>query len=274
MKLSLSSFVYLNYPLDEAIRRTAAAGYEGIDIWGGRPHAYRQDLDERELHVLRRRLRDEGLLVASFIPAQFRYPTSLCSPNPTIRNDSVHYIQDSIETACALGAPLVSVCPGHTLYGQSREDGLERLRDSLWEIAEFASRHHMRVAIEPADPYETDLLPTCSAALTFITSLGCENLGVVLDNGHAQVVGEPATAAISELGKKLFHVHIDDNDGLRDQHLIPGDGVFDFHPFLQALKQSSYSGFLAAELGWDYTLDPDTAARRTVENLQAVFNLA
>lgn len=87
--LSLSSFVYLNYPLDEAVRRIARAGYAGIDIWGGRPHCYRRDLSEKELLSLKKLIQDEGLEVASFIPAQFRYPTCLCSPIQAVRTDSV-----------------------------------------------------------------------------------------------------------------------------------------------------------------------------------------
>jgi protein FrlC len=268
MKLSLSSFIYLNYPLTEAIRRTAAAGFEGVDIWGGRPHAYRKDLSHPEIAELRQILSDAGIAPASFIPAQFRYPTSLCSPNETIRRDSVAYIQNGIETAAALGAPLVSVCPGHTLYGQSIEDGMGRLRESLCTITEFAADHDMRIAIEPADKYETDLLPTCAAALEFSKQLGYTNLGVLLDNGHAQVVGESSADAVQQLGDKLFHVHIDDNNGLRDQHLVPGEGSFDFPPFLTALHEVGYVGFLAAELGWDYTIDPDYAARLTVERMK------
>ena len=46
MKFSQSSFVYLNYPLQEAIRRLHQYGYQGVEIWGGRPHAYRHDLDD------------------------------------------------------------------------------------------------------------------------------------------------------------------------------------------------------------------------------------
>jgi protein FrlC len=262
----------LNYPLPEAIRRTAAAGFEGIDIWGGRPHAYRRDLSDKEIAGLRQTLRDEGLALASFIPAQFRYPTSLCSPNETIRRDSVAYIQDSIETAAALGAPLVSVCPGHTLYGQSIEDGMGRLSESLSAIAEFAARHAMQVAIEPADKYETDLLPTCAATLELIKRLGYTNLGVLLDNGHAYAVGESSPDAVRWLGDRLFHVHIDDNNGLRDQHLVPGEGSFDFPSFLTALHEVGYDGFLAAELGWDYTIDPDPAARLTVERMKTIQN--
>ena len=138
MKTSLSSFIFLNYTLADAIRFTAQSGFEGIDIWGGRPHAYRRDLGDKDIAGLRRLLSDEGLSVASFIPAQFRYPTSLCSPIETIWSDSVRYIQDSIETAAALGAPLVSVCPGHTLHGQTKEDGIRRLAEALSEIASFA----------------------------------------------------------------------------------------------------------------------------------------
>lgn len=157
------------------------------------------------------------LAVASFIPAQFRYPTSLCSPNEKIRRDSVAYIQDSIKTAVALGAPVVSVCPGHTLYGQSFEDGMGCLSESLGAIAEFAARYVMRDAID-----------------------------------------------------KLFHVHIDDNNGLRDQHLVPGEGSFDFPSFLADLGEVGYAGLLAVELGWDYTIEPDSAARLTVERMQKI----
>jgi protein FrlC len=272
MKLSLSSFVYFNYPLSEAIQRTAAAGFDGIDIWGGRPHAYRKDLSDREIATLRQSLQDEGLAVASFIPAQFRYPSCLCSPNGTIRQDSVSYIRDSIEMAAALGAPVVSVCPGHTLYGQSIEDGVERLSESLCAIAEFAAKYDMRVAVEPADKYETDLLPTCAATLELVNKLEYANLGVLLDNGHAHVVGESAEEAVRLLGGKLFHVHIDDNNGLRDQHLVPGEGNFEFPSFMMALREVEYEGFLAVELSWDYTIDPDSAARLTVERMNKILS--
>lgn len=266
-KLSLSSFVYCNFPLSEAIHRTAVAGYQGIDIWGGRPHAYRHDLGDMEISALRRQIETEGLAVVSFIPAQFRYPTSLCSPSDKVRKDSIAYIQDSIQTAAAFGAPVVSVCPGHTLYGQSVEDGLDRLRDSLNSIAEFAASYKISIAIEPADKYETDLVSTCMDGLIMAKSLDHNNLGVLLDNGHAQVVGEDVPETIANLKERMFHVHIDDNHGQRDQHLVPGEGIFNFVSMLKALAQGNYRGYLCAELEWGYTIDPDPPVRLTVERM-------
>jgi len=267
MKPSLSSFVYLNYPLIEAIDRMASIGYTAIDIWGGRPHAYRRDLSHDQIVAVRNRLSQRQLAVASFIPAQFRYPTCLCAPDDTIRNDSVAYIQDSIETASALGAPVVTVCPGHTLYGQQNTDGWKCLTESFDAICRFALTRGVRVAIEPADRYETDLIQTTSQAMRMINELGCSNLGIVLDSGHAYVVGEQFAHAVQEMGDRLFHVHVDDNNGLRDQHLVPGEGNLDFKAFFAALRQSGYAGYLCAELGWDYTVNPDPAARQTLESL-------
>ncbi|RPJ56414.1 MAG: sugar phosphate isomerase/epimerase [Acidobacteria bacterium] len=263
MKLSLSSFLYLNYPLEEAFKRIAAAGYEGVDIWGGRPHAYRNDLSPHEIRRLRDISERLGVEFASFIPAQFRYPTCLCSPSETIRQDSVAYIKDSLRTAAAFGAPIVSVCPGHTIFGQTSEDGWRRLCQSLDEICSAADSVRLKVALEPADRYETDLVNNCEQAIQLLEDVRWDNLGVVLDNGHSHVVGESAEKMVARLGDRLFHVHVDDNLGQRDQHLIPGNGTFDFVPFIAALRETGYNGFLTAELSWDYTLEPDDPARAT-----------
>jgi fructoselysine 3-epimerase len=263
MKSSLSSFVYFNYSLADAIRLTKAAGFQGIDIWGGRPHAFRRDLGPDELQMLKSLLKSEELAVASFIPAQFRYPTCLCSGNETIRRDSVAYIQDSIYTASALGAPVVSVCPGHSLHGQTLENARECLCTSLDTICHAADNYGIKIALEPADRYETDLAQTTGQALALIKAVNCPNLGVVLDNGHAAVVGESPADAVRSLGHYLYHVHVDDNNGLRDQHLVPGDGSLEFGSFLAALREVNYTGFLCAELTWDYTVDPDAPVRKT-----------
>ena len=47
MKFAQSSAVYFNYSLQYAIKDLYSSGYDGIEIWGGRPHMYRNDLDEQ-----------------------------------------------------------------------------------------------------------------------------------------------------------------------------------------------------------------------------------
>lgn len=272
MKFSLSSFIYLHYTLEEAIRRTAAMGYDAIDVWGGRPHAYRRDRTSSELAAVRRLLDERGLAVASFIPAQFRYPTCLCSPLSPVRNDSVAYICDGIDNAAALGAPIVSVCPGRSLFGQTREDAWDRLIESLRSIGDYAEKKGIRVALEPADRYETDLVQTTSDALRLIQDVGRSDIGVVIDNGHCRVVGESADQAVVDLGPYLYHVHLDDNNGCRDQHLVPGEGDCDIKSFFGALQSVGYDGYVTAELSFDYTLEPDKASSLTLERMRGYLH--
>ncbi len=262
MQSSLSTSIFANYRLEDALSAIARAGFAGADIWGGRPHAYRGDLGAVELAAARAVLDGEGLGVASFIPAQFRYPTSLCSPMEQIRRDSVAYIADALHNAAALGSPIVSVCPGHTLVGQTVEDGWARLSDSLHEVCAAARPLGVRIALEPADRWETDLVQTTAESLRMVEELGEDNFGIVLDNGHAALVGDSAVDAVTRLGDRLFHVHIDDNNGQRDQHLVPGDGAFDFPPFIAALRRAGYAGYVCAELSWDFSIDPEPVAHR------------
>lgn len=272
MKTSLSTFIYCNYSLEEAIQRISVAGFDAVDIWGGRPHAYRNDLYEHEIKYIRRVIDDLGLQIASFNPAQFRYPFSLCSPIENIRMDSVQYIKGAIEMGVRLGASIINIFPGHTLHDQDLDDGWERLADSLNRICEFAGHYNVLIALEPGNKYQTDLINTTLHALDMIDQLGCDNLGVLFDCGNASIVGEDTLTAIENLSDRLFYLHINDNDGKKDQKLIPGHGQFDFLTLIHSLRLIAFDGFISADLGWDYTINPDPAAIETQEFLENLMS--
>ena len=51
--------------------------------------------------------------------------------------------------------------------------------------------------------------------------------------------------------------------------LIPGRGKIDFRPLLEALLEEGYAGFLSAELGAGYNMEPRTACRETLSVLRS-----
>ncbi len=262
MKFAQSSFVYFNYSLQQAIRRLHQAGYQGIEIWGGRPHMYRHDLDA-EVGGIKELLAEYDMCVPNFIPAQFRYPSILCSANEAVRRDSVRYVEDAIDNALVLGARSVSLCAGMTLFGESVERGWAQLRSSLNELLEYTDRTDLLLLIEPAHRAESTLILTVADGLRMIGEIGSPRLGICLDTGHANVNGEDLAQVVDSLKGVPVHIHIDDNNGDNDAHMIPGDGSIDFGPFVQALERTKYDGFLSAELGFQYTLDPDPAVAKT-----------
>jgi sugar phosphate isomerase/epimerase len=50
------------------------------------------------------------------------------------------------------------------------------------------------------------------------------------------------------LGKRIVHVHIHDNHGDADEHLVPGEGSIKFGPIVDEIKKIGYEGFVIVEL--------------------------
>lgn len=79
--------------------------------------------------------------------------------------------------------------------------------------------------------------------------------GFCLDVGHANMMGKNIYQYITTLGKRLTTVHIHDNTGTCDAHMIPytqkslkGNGAaVDWDGFLKALKEIGYKGPLSFE---------------------------
>jgi len=270
MNFAQSSFVYFNYSLADAIRHLHRFGYQGIEVWGGRPHMYRHDLDA-ELDSIKGLLDQCGMTVPNLIPAQFRYPTILCSSNEAIRRDSVSYIKDAIQNALHINARSLSLCSGMTLHGESIEQGWKHLRQSIVELLDYTDSTNLLLLIEPAHKAESTLILTVADGLRMIREIGSERLGICLDTGHAHVNGEDLAQVVRDLENVPLHIHIDDNKGDSDSHAIPGEGNIDYRPFVRALREINYSGFVSAELGFQYTLDPDAAVQKTHAALSEMF---
>jgi len=269
MKLGTATSVLYMYSIQDAIPLVARTGFDGVDIWGGRPHVYRQDLSTEELEHLRKLIEDYGLVVSSFMPAFYRYPHSLSNPNPKVRDDSMDYMRQCLDSAALLGASIVLVVPDHSLHGQAKEDALSRLTESIDVLAQYASQYDLKFGIEVLYYDETDLVNSADDALHIIDQLGHSNLGVVLDTGTLNLSKEAPEEILTKLDGLMLQVHVNDNHGgHKQQNLIPGDGTYDFGSLIRVLREHNYSGFLSAELSKGYADDPEPALRTTAERLR------
>ena len=268
MRLSSATSVLLNYSIQDAVSILAALGFDGVDIWGGRPHVYRDDYTEAELLDLRKSIQQKNMVIPSFMPAFFRYPHSLSSPNDKVRGESIDYMFRCADNANMLGAEVLLVVPGRSLYGQGVEDAFQRLLDSVNQVCDYCKQYNLKLGVESANQAVTDLVVSYKDALKIITEIDHPSLGVVLDSGHLYLNREDLAEAMENLGELILQLHVNDNDGEHQQNLIPGDGTFDFHEFINTLDEYSYNGFLSVELGWEYTIDPEPALKKSIIRLR------
>jgi sugar phosphate isomerase/epimerase len=109
-------------------------------------------------------------------------------------------------------------------------------------LLEMAERYNTRVMFE--NTYETR--PDIHAVL--FEKLKAPHLGFCLDTGHliafAHTDWQPW---LQELLAWLGQLHLHDNDGTGDQHLAPGQGIFDFHGLFTFLNSNQIHPLITLE---------------------------
>jgi sugar phosphate isomerase/epimerase len=191
---------------------------------------------------------------------------TLLHPDSQVRKTARTRLTDLICFAARVGAPLV------TIGGfRGRSDGdlissLDCLSEILYSAAEEARHLGIRLALEPLNRYETDLIQNSAQGLDFLGQVGHAALGLLLDTYHVNIEeaswSEPFQRVMA--AGALFHIHLGDNN-----RLPPGKGLIDFQRIMQTLQAAGYQGFLSAEL---LALpDPDTAAADTLAYMRRLI---
>ena len=76
--------------------------------------------------------------------------------------------------------------------------------------------------------------------------------GICVDTGHSNKAarfGNPSAADVIRMcGKDIIALHLNDNDGLTDQHKTPATGNIDWTDVFSALEQVGFSGVYNLEL--------------------------
>jgi sugar phosphate isomerase/epimerase len=197
-------------------------------------------------------LGDRGLLLNS-VHAHFerRCPGSdLAAPDRARRQDSVAIYRGGLEALARLGGDIL-VTHHLAIPAPDREPEAHAQRRgafaaSLRELAPMAADLGVRLAIEnggsgwPADVRHLTAL--ISEAETH------EVVGVCLDTGHRHRNGDVASA-IREAGSTLSTLHVHDNHGQRDEHILPLQGTIAWPSVVQALREIGYPGVFMYEIG-------------------------
>lgn len=85
--------------------------------------------------------------------------------------------------------------------------------------------------------------------LDIIKAAGCENTGICLDTGHANISGVNPSDFIMESGGYLKALHIDDNMGKTDDHILPyAKGTVCWPDVLKSLHRIGYEGLFNFEV--------------------------
>lgn len=95
---------------------------------------------------------------------------------------------------------------------------------------------------------------TCSnpyEAVEYIDTLnakaGKECFGLCLDTGHLNLLRKSFRTYVPILGKRIKALHVHDNNGTADQHLMPYTGTLNWDHFCDTMHEIGYEGDLSFE---------------------------
>jgi sugar phosphate isomerase/epimerase len=276
VKLAFSTNAYTRFPLVDAIRDIAAAGYTGVEILADVPHAYPDSIDASLTRAVRDVLRETKLEVSNIncnctfgywkdAPPEPYFEPSLISPNPKHREDRARMILKSLEFAREIGARNISITSGRCLPGMPPDWAAVEFCKGIAPILERANALGIDVGIE-CEPglYIEYVAELCE----WIERLGSPRLGANLDIGHSIVIGESIREVVHRLGGRIWNMHVEDLPGRKHYHMIPGEGSLNWPELWHACRATNYDRFATVEL-YTQTHDPHGAARKSFEFLKA-----
>ena len=165
-----------------------------------------------------------------------------------VRGQAVAYLEYCIDLASRVGSPHVAG-PMYAATGVTRlltggERKAQRLRavEGLRRVAEMAGERGVRLAIEPLNRFETDLINTIEQGLELCDLVGLRNVGLLLDTFHMNIEERSLPAAVRAAGDRLFHFHASEND-----RGAPGSGHIGWLEVFDALDDIGYEGQIVIE---------------------------
>jgi len=120
------------------------------------------------------------------------------------------------------------------------------------ELAEYASGLGLEIAIE-LEPFHLSLVNNIDAMVRFLKEVDHPAAKANVDISHLALAGN-APGDVAHLTGNIAHVHLSDCNGKTHGDLPPGRGTVTFPPYLQALKDSGFSGTISIEL--EYSPEP------------------
>ncbi len=221
-----------------------------------------------------------GLKVASIAVDTFANPLfqqgSLSSIDKDIRNTAIQHSKEAIDFAAKIGCKTVTLWPGQDGYDYIFQADYIKERqlfaDGVKELCEYNKDIDITLEYKLKEPRTHSYISTVGATLLMINDIGCENLGIALDYGHAALGYESPAEAVAMCkmyGDRLKHIHINDNYRLWDDDMIVGSvHSLEYLEFIYWLRKTGYEGYMTLDQ-FPYREDGREAVAESAEWLDA-----
>lgn len=219
--------------------RMRSMGYDAVEIAVEDPTL----LDVDRIKALLQRYQLDVVVCGAFGPSR-----DLTADDPALQETGLQYIEECLDICVSLGARLFAG-PMYSAVGKARmasreqrQEEWKRAVNNLRKVCNMAGERDLKIALEPLNRFESDLVNTTADALRLISDIDHPAAGVILDGFHVNIEEPDIEAAVTAAGDKLFHVQFAEN-----YRGIPGTGQTNWAAWYRGLEAIGYQGMVSIE---------------------------
>ena len=165
------------------------------------------------------------------------------------RAQTLVHMRRSIYGCHLLGSRYLIIHP-QMPYGWDREEDPEYARsltvNLIRQLLPDCERFGVTLCLENM-PMKAHRISTMERIVETVAKINSPYLGICFDTGHSNVFGHDLGEMVRLCAPYLKTLHIHDNDGSRDQHLLPFLGTASFDSLCRALGENNFEGPLSLE---------------------------
>ena len=271
LKVGMFTSGYQRNPLEHCFMDAKEYGYDYIELWGGRPHAYAPDLKAGDINEVRRLIEKYEMPALGYTPEHNAYPYNYMIGSEAQRRDAIDYLKLSLEMAKEMGAEFVLTSPANGGYLATYDQLWSRLEKNIQELGDYAAKLEIKLVVEALTPYESNFFTRANDLVELFRRVDNPYVVGMCDIVPPFVQHESIMAYFDKLGNKMDHMHIIDGENGSDTHLIPGEGNIPIKEMLYEMKRIGYDKTATLELVTNYINEPRFYAKRAIDNMRELM---
>ena len=260
--------------LDLAVTVPDLKGIELVGNW---------HINDDNIQKIKKEVKARGLEICMLAPdlwTQAKWKMgSFTAVDENIRRSAVDEVKKVMDWAVEVGCAYVDVWPGQDGYDYyfqaDYQEAWQWLVEGIRECADYRKDIKVLIEYKMKEPRTHIFVSTVGKVMLLINEVARENVGCLLDLGHASSAGENAAESVALLSRpgyrKLSYMHFNDNWHAWDDDMMVGSvHLYELLETLYWLKKTDYSGWFTLDI-FPYREDGVRAASESIQWLKALL---
>jgi sugar phosphate isomerase/epimerase len=246
--LGMAGVSVMLMPALDALRKAIELGFQAFEISGEFPQCVCEEMTAAQRREGKAMVESSGLALALHAPFNSLNPAAL---NPGVRAESIRQTLAAIDLCADLGGRVVIVHNGNYILSENFWKTSPEAFRLQWDyniqaLQQGARRAQEKGVVLGLENIESNCIDrNADDMLKIKEEVDSSALAFCIDIGHARLNRE-LPQVIEKLGPLARHIHFTDNFGEKDDHLVIGQGNFDYSPHLDFFR--SFTGIITLEV--------------------------